>query len=707
MTIGRWSASRRSPARRGRRLQLEQLEAREVLSTVAVTVDATQVVRAVNDQLLGVNVAWWDSNLNTTKTQQMVQAAGLTMFRMPGGSSSDDFHFNAPPSYNGEGTAPSMASFIASVGGQGLVTLDYGSGSPQEAAAFLAYLNAPVGSTAAIGLGEEWSDSGNTWNNPDWQNAGYWAGLRAAKPLATDDGLNFMRLDRSAPFGFHYFEVGNEEYGSWEIDHHGQAGDPGQPHDPATYAAFAAKFASLAASIDPTIAVGVDAGGVNDYNHWLANVLSQGQSLGFVPNFVSDHSYMQAPGNENDQTLLLHTVSDPTNNNQLDWADRASGYRALLNKTLGTTAAGGVELMATEFNSVYSNPGKQTTSLVNGLFVADSIGSLLETEYDAADVWDLRNGFDTSNNNSSKLYGWRKGGDYGLLGSGGTPPATGTYVAYPTYYAEQLLSQVVHSGDIVVQATSGNTNLAVYGVREATGNLDLLVINKSATAGLTGQFQIVGFQPDTQAHVWQYGKVQDTAQSKTTDGSSALDSFSAKLALSGSSFKYTFPSYSMTVLSLSTTLPAGWSDGDVGGPGLAGYSSVVGTTWTVQGGGADIGNTSDQFNFASRSLIGDGTITARVASLTNTDPSARAGVMLRDSTDSGSAFADVVATYGDGVVFQWRSTDAAQVNQTVVSGVNAPVWVQLVRWGSSFSGYYSADGVNWTQIGTTQTLTMA
>ena len=37
--------------------------------------------------------------------------------------------------------------------------------------------------------------------------------------------------------------------------------------------------------------------------------------------------------------------------------------------------------MATEFNSVYTNPGKQSTSLVNGLFIANSIGSLLDSGY--------------------------------------------------------------------------------------------------------------------------------------------------------------------------------------------------------------------------------------------------------------------------------------------------------------------------------------
>ena len=69
-------------------------KSRQLLATI--TVNAGQVVRAVDTQLLGVNVAWYDSDLNTPQTQQMVQAAGLTMFRFPGGSSSDDFHFNAP-----------------------------------------------------------------------------------------------------------------------------------------------------------------------------------------------------------------------------------------------------------------------------------------------------------------------------------------------------------------------------------------------------------------------------------------------------------------------------------------------------------------------------------------------------------------------------------------------------------------------------------
>ena len=99
--------------------------------------------------------------------------------------------------------------------------------------------------------------------------------------------------------------------------------------------------------------------------------------------------------------------------------------------------------MATEYNSVYTNPGKQSTSLVNGLFVADSLGSLFDSGYSGGFIWDLRNGWDTGENNSNLLYGWREGGDYGHLGdpNDNSPPATGPYVAYPGYYALQLASK--------------------------------------------------------------------------------------------------------------------------------------------------------------------------------------------------------------------------------------------------------------------------
>jgi alpha-L-arabinofuranosidase len=560
-------------------LRLELLERRDLPSTV--TVNAGSIVRLVNDHVLGVNVDWWDTSLNTARTQQLVQSAGLGMFRFPGGSSSDTWHFSQAPTY-AEGTSPSMAELIASVGGAGMVTLDYGSGSPQEAAAFLAYLNASPSSTVVIGPGLTWDDASNQWVTTNWKTAGYWASLRTASPLPHDDGLNFLRIHHAA-FNFTYFEVGNEVYGSWETDHHGTGPNTGKPHDPATYVAFAKRFAAYAAPISPSISIGLDVGSPYYDSNWTTKILAQCAALKWTPGFLSDHNYMQSPGDENDSYLLLDTVSDPNGQNPanpLDWAGRAAAYRKLLQQELGSSAAR-VSLLCTEFNSITYNPGKQTTSLVEGLFVADSIGSILQTEYNAALIWDLRNGWDASSNNSPSLYGWRQGGDYGLLGSGNSPPATSTYVAYPSYFAEQLLSHMVHQGDSVVRAASSDPYLAVYAVKQANGHLDLLVINKSATASLTGNFQVSGFQPSAQATLWQYGKAQDTAQSKSPNGSAALAHFTATLTLNGSNFSYQFPSYSMTVLDLTPKAPLGAASAPFAAPILDAAQSSIGTTLVV------------------------------------------------------------------------------------------------------------------------------
>ena len=87
------------------------------------------------------------------------------------------------------------------------------------------------------------------------------------------------------------------------------------------------------------------------------------------------------------------------------WGTDAADLRQQLNDYLGSTTAAGVELVATENNSVSSGPGKQTTSLVNCLFMADSICAAMQTEFNAVMWWDLRNGQETGNNNSSTLYG--------------------------------------------------------------------------------------------------------------------------------------------------------------------------------------------------------------------------------------------------------------------------------------------------------------
>jgi len=154
-------------------------------------------------------------------------------------------------------------------------------------------------------------------------------------------------------------------------------------------------------------------------------------------------------------------------------------------------------------------------------------------------------------------------------------------------------------------------------------------------------------------------------------------------------------------------LPAGWTDQDIGSPALAGSATYsTNALWTVAGGGADIWNTSDQFNFCANSLTGDGLIIAQVLSQSGSDSFAQTGVMLRNDSTATAPEAAVLVTPGNGVTFRYRLAAGGATAQTIISGVTAPVWVRLGRSTNTFTAGYSSDGVNWTPIGSPQTIVM-
>jgi RHS repeat-associated protein len=154
----------------------------------------------------------------------------------------------------------------------------------------------------------------------------------------------------------------------------------------------------------------------------------------------------------------------------------------------------------------------------------------------------------------------------------------------------------------------------------------------------------------------------------------------------------------------SPALPAGWSDADINAPALAGSALFDGASFIVSGGGADIYGAADQFNFASQSLTGNTTLIARLGGQTNTSSFAKAGLMVRSSSAANAAEATVLNT-PSGVAFQWRATAGGTTSQTTGSVVTNP-WLKLVRSGNSFTAYYSTNGTTWTQIGSTQAVTM-
>jgi hypothetical protein len=146
--------------------------------------------------------------------------------------------------------------------------------------------------------------------------------------------------------------------------------------------------------------------------------------------------------------------------------------------------------------------------------------------------------------------------------------------------------------------------------------------------------------------------------------------------------------------------PAPWSCADIGTPAPAGSQSFDPNTgtWTIEGGGADITGTSDEFRYVWQGLTGDGSVIARVASQTNTSSGAKAGVMFRVSTDPAAPDYALLVSPGQGIKVQVRKTQGGNTTKLANPAGTTPAYLKITRSGNTFTAYTSADGVTWTLI---------
>lgn len=216
--------------------------AQAAVSTVTVSVNAKAGLATMPSTGLGVNHAIWDAQLGSTQTSDLLKAAGVQMLRYPGGSYADIYHWQthtAPGGYVAPNT--DFDTFMAGarrVGAQPMIIANYGTGTPEEAAAWVRYANVTKG------------------------------------------------------YGAKYWTIGNENYGNglygsaWEADDHADK-------SATAYANSVVAYADAMKAVDPTIKVGavltmsgnwpdaITAGG--DPGPWNQVVLSiAGSKIDFV-----------------------------------------------------------------------------------------------------------------------------------------------------------------------------------------------------------------------------------------------------------------------------------------------------------------------------------------------------------------------------------------------------------------------------------------
>jgi ABC-type transport system involved in multi-copper enzyme maturation permease subunit len=151
------------------------------------------------------------------------------------------------------------------------------------------------------------------------------------------------------------------------------------------------------------------------------------------------------------------------------------------------------------------------------------------------------------------------------------------------------------------------------------------------------------------------------------------------------------------------------TSGSSGGPTRSGQGCM--TIPPVGPGGEAV---TDSFYFVRQPLAGNGSITVQITSLTGLIPSgngtglgtrpglvpwAKAGIIIKESTQPGSAYAAMMVTADHGVRMQDDYTNDTAGQPGAVSPAS-PRWLRLTRSGDTITGYDSADGTHWTQVGT-------
>lgn len=156
----------------------------------------------------------------------------------------------------------------------------------------------------------------------------------------------------------------------------------------------------------------------------------------------------------------------------------------------------------------------------------------------------------------------------------------------------------------------------------------------------------------------------------------------------------------------SSSLPSPWATSDIGAVGATGSAGYSGSTFTVAGSGADVWDVADEFRYVYQQISGDVTITARVASLGNTNAWAKAGVMIRNGLGANVAHALSAVTPSSGLAFQRRVTSGGVSTHTAGPTGLAPYWVRLQRSGNTFTSSVSTNGTSWTTVGS-ETISMS
>jgi hypothetical protein len=428
-----------------------------------VTVDLGSSGPAVTDKLLGMNMAvWYDLVSNKTGIVDAFHAAGITQVRWPGGSDSDLYHWATNTECDGgySDTNDTFSNFVNDMA---------------------VPANLDVALTANYGSNAACNGGGEPGEVAAWVTA------------ALADGVTPSHVT-----------VGNEEYGSWEYDLHSI------PNDATIYAAAVVGSTGYYNSIktaSPNTLVGVDVDADNATGGWDNTVLADAKGS---YDFVEYHYYPETPGEESDTFIVQQAAQELTTN--------INTLRSEMTKW-GTPDT---PIYVGEIGGAYTNPGKQSWSITQGLYAGQVLGEMMNAGVSRLTWWiGFGNCNGSSGNDSASLYGWQDFGAYNVFSDGpsdtGCPGAGPIGTMSPTARAFQLFSQMAANGQTVLTATvaGDTTDVRAYAATNPNGTA-LLLFNDNETTSQQVLVTLSGKSASSSVNVTTYDKaIYDLSGSPT------------------------------------------------------------------------------------------------------------------------------------------------------------------------------------------------
>ncbi|HET6276396.1 MAG TPA: hypothetical protein VFE16_10755 [Candidatus Cybelea sp.] len=462
-------------------------------SAPIVELDAHSNGPTVSADVYGASLDTWYDILNPFVNPSL-HKTGIHVVRFPGGSESDAYHWE-----NG-----------------GSVCADQGYVTPASSFDHLMSRVAhPLGIDVAITLNYGSNRACNAGGEPS--EAAAWAAYAKRRGYRVS-----------------FWTVGNEVYGSWEYDLHAH------PHDPHTYAAAVRNgYYPQVKKADPNAQVGVVVDTPNDHA-WNDIVLLQAQPF----DFVEVHYYPQF--NTDSDAFLLGSAIDTF----------ARDLRGLRKEMEAAGLPASLPIYLGEYNNDAGKEGKQSVSIVNGLFVGQMLDTLMEAGAPRSTFWLAYGSCDKNGDFSKKLYGWQHFGSEALFsddlpnpseGCAKTPDIPGG-TPFPTARVMALMASEIPAGSKVrnVTVTGKLRHVRAYGFAEGAGYAFAIFNDTLDSIDVAARVAGSGHSRFT-ATLSTYGKSQyDKSKNDQWVGPQTR-----RLGTVGTTLPLTLPPYSLSLLRLS------------------------------------------------------------------------------------------------------------------------------------------------------------